>query len=195
MAGISLFVLKVGGSLFDLPGLGERLRRLVGQLGEARVVFFPGGGAAADLLRAWDKIHHLGEEASHWLALRALALHAQLLRQLLPGARIVSQSQQLSPAPAWHIVDPLAWAQRDEENPGRLPHTWEVTSDSLALRLAQCWGAAELILLKSVHFPRGLSWQEGAREGLVDAFFPRLLAEKLLPVRWVNLREEGPLVG
>ena len=63
----SLSVFKVGGSLFDLPDLGQRLAWLAeAQL--STVLLVPGGGPTAEIIRNLDRRHRLGEEAAHWLA-------------------------------------------------------------------------------------------------------------------------------
>src|SRR5437016_6173909 len=81
---IGLTVLKVGGSLYGLPDLPARLRKLLADLNTERVVLFPGGGAAADAVRELDRMHRLGEDAAHWLALRALTVNAYFLNRILP---------------------------------------------------------------------------------------------------------------
>src|ERR1051325_5490791 len=83
-------VVKVGGSLFDLPDLRQRMQRFLGDLDAQRVLLVPGGGAAADVVRALDRVHGLGEEASHWLALQAMSVNARFLGALLPEAPLVS---------------------------------------------------------------------------------------------------------
>ena len=76
-------VVKVGGSLFDWPELGPRLRKWLATLSPARILLIPGGGAIVDVLRNLDQCHALGEEAAHWLALRALTVNAHLLSTML----------------------------------------------------------------------------------------------------------------
>src|SRR5207248_9110984 len=58
-------VVKVGGSLYDLPDLADRLRRWLSALAAPRVLLVPGGGPTADVIRTFDQRHRLGEEASH----------------------------------------------------------------------------------------------------------------------------------
>ena len=82
-------VIKVGGSLFDWPGLPAALTRyLDARRSEARLAVIAGGGPAADIVRNLDRVHGLGEELSHQLALHAL----QLTRICSPRS---------SPAYAW----------------------------------------------------------------------------------------------
>jgi 5-(aminomethyl)-3-furanmethanol phosphate kinase len=179
-------LIKIGGSLYDWPLLAERLRALLKRLEQTRVILFPGGGAGADAIRICDKVHRLGEEAAHWLALRALTVNAYFLQALLPGIPVLARPDNQLIA----IVDPYAFAKADEASPGRLPHGWEVTSDSLAVRAAHVLGAHELLLLKSISLRAGTSWLEAARMGFVDAFFPvALAAAPGLQVHAVNLRE------
>src|SRR5262249_50260144 len=59
----------------------------------------------------------------------------------------------------------------DEEQAGHLPHCWEVTSDSLAARVAVVAQARQLVLLKSGSIPEAMSWVEAGRGGYGDAYF------------------------
>jgi len=179
-------VVKVGGSLYDLPDLGLRLRRFLHALDAGRIVLIPGGGASADVVRAWDQQHQLGEERAHWLALRALTFNAHFLADLL-SVRVVDDPRERQEGPV--VLDAYAFAHADETRPGALPHTWDVTSDSIAARVAVVTGAKRLYLLKSVTMPPGVCWHEAARRGLVDKHFLNVLAEVgCLEVQFVNLR-------
>jgi aspartokinase-like uncharacterized kinase len=171
-------IVKVGGSLFDLPDLGSRLRRWLDGLRTPNAILVPGGGASADLVRAWDRRFCLGEEQAHWLALRALTFNAHFLAALVPGACVVEYLQAchgLFAAGRLPIMDMHAWALADEQQADPLPHCWEVSSDSLAAHLAVRAGAAELILLKSTPLPDGMDWSSAAEQGLVDPYFPTAL--------------------
>jgi aspartokinase-like uncharacterized kinase len=187
-------VVKLGGSLFDLPGLGKRLAALLGTLRQREIVLVAGGGAAADVIRTLDRTHQLGEEASHWLALRSLGLTAQVLAAVLPGSAVADRLAECGPlwqAGRTPVLDLFAFARDDEGCAGALPHCWDVTSDSLAARVAEVTGARELILLKSVTVPRELGWTEAGRRGFVDGYFPTVIARGV-KARAVNLREWQP---
>jgi aspartokinase-like uncharacterized kinase len=171
-------VVKVGGSLFDLPDLGPRLRRWLATLDTQSILLLPGGGLTANAVRELDRCHHLGEEASHWLALRGLSLNARFLAALLPNGFVVEGWDGC--LPQWGrgmlpILDALAFAEADEPEAGSLPHCWDVTSDAVAARAAAVGGARRLVLLKSVDVPDGLTWADAAECGLVDPFFARTL--------------------
>ena len=49
------------------------------------MVLIAGGGPAADVVRVLDRIHGLGDETAHRLALHAMDLTAIILAELLPG--------------------------------------------------------------------------------------------------------------
>jgi aspartokinase-like uncharacterized kinase len=187
-------VVKVGGSLFDLPDLGPRLRHWLTQQPGGRVLLIPGGGPAADLIRQFDELHRLGEEEAHWLAVSALTLTARFLAALLSSplspAIVVAQAQACAGERLQGrilVLDPYAFAYADEGQPGCLPHSWNVTSDSIAARVARVVGASELILLKSVSLPAGIDWTESGKRGLVDGYFAEAVGNSL-PIRFVNFR-------
>jgi aspartokinase-like uncharacterized kinase len=180
-------VAKLGGSLYDLPDLRPRLCRWLAAQDAPSVLLVPGGGMLANAVRELDARHGLGEEAAHWLALRALTLAARFLAELLPGSVMVSHPRE------WRhdslaVLDPHAFAVADEGNWGALPHSWTVTSDSLAARAACVAEVRRLVLLKSVTIPKDIDWHEAAQRGLVDEYFAMALKNGM-DVQAVNLRD------
>jgi aspartokinase-like uncharacterized kinase len=183
-------VVKVGGSLFDLPDLGPRLCGWLDRHAPREVLLVPGGGPAASAIRTLDRTHALGEETSHWLALRALAINAALLAALVPASCVIDGLDLAELV--WEqnrvpVLDAFAFCEADEENDGHLPHSWAVTSDSVAARAAVVMNAAELVLFKSAPPPPGdaAAW---AASGYVDEWLPRVLAETDARLRAVDLR-------
>jgi len=188
-----MIVLKLGGSLLSVPDLAARIEAVCRQRSSERITIVVGGGAAADVVREWDRAHSLGDEAAHQLALRAMRLSAEFVALRLPAAKIVANTESL--AAAWAAGQlPLlaadAWLTRAEQT-GRstVPHTWDATSDSIAAWLAAELSANELVLLKSVDSPVG-DLKQAVRDGLVDPCFPAAAA-RVPHVSWVNLRSES----
>ena len=195
-------VVKLGGSLLDVRGLGQRLRDWLARQEPRATVLIAGGGRMADVVRDADRQHRLGETVSHWLCIRVMTLQAEMLSALLPEAAVCrSLADWRSTAPGLAILDP--WTFLREEEPQlagqTLPASWDVTSDSIAARFAAAIGAAELVLLKSAlpqsallksTLPQSTSTSAAAAAGYVDRFFPRL-AEAAPTIRCVNLRDPG----
>jgi 5-(aminomethyl)-3-furanmethanol phosphate kinase len=171
-----MIVVKVGGSLFDHPKLGSGLRAFLKSLTPSRVLLVPGGGSVAEAVRDLDRIYALGEYASHWLALRAMDVMGGVLHALVNDPSIT-------------VLDSFAFARDDGLRPGSLPHSWDVTSDSIAARAAMVFGAARLLLLKSVDVPKGTTWEEAAQRGWVDAHFPCVMEGVTFVVEIVNFRQ------
>jgi aspartokinase-like uncharacterized kinase len=171
-----VIVVKVGGSLFDSPALGPALRAYLAALAPQPVLLVAGGGAVADAVRAFDQTHALGEAPAHWLALASLDVTAGLLERLVGGRS--------------RVLNCLAFAREDDSRPGALPHTWSVTTDSIAARAAEVFGASRLVLLKSVDVQPGLSHEEAAERGFVDAYFPTVAARLAYPVEFHNFRRD-----
>ncbi|HTI49841.1 MAG TPA: hypothetical protein VL475_02780, partial [Planctomycetaceae bacterium] len=165
-----LVVYKLGGSLLDLPGLSDVLRATVGQRPEHGALLVVGGGTAADVVRDWDRRHHLGDDASHELALEAMRLNEALLQRLIPDLRLVRSARQVELATAAGAIGLfcahcfLDWAEAAGHPP--LPHSWKLTSDSIAAFVAGILNAGELVLLKSVPVPAESSLDQAARAGL-----------------------------
>ncbi|MSR53564.1 MAG: hypothetical protein EXS09_09795 [Gemmataceae bacterium] len=186
----SAIVAKVGGSLFDLPDLRERLLAWVKQQRNCPILFVPGGGEAADVVRKLDNIHRLGEEKSHWLAIRMMSANAYFLATLLGVPTTASPHHWSQDAPSGAILVPptaILDTLRFCESDLLLEHSWQVSSDSIAARVAIAL-QADLILLKSVDMPPGKSWRDTAEAGLLDHFFSTLVENSGLNVTWVNLR-------
>ncbi|WP_010583344.1 amino acid kinase family protein [Schlesneria paludicola] len=183
-------VFKLGGSVLTHPTLADTIRTLVRYRENERCLFVVGGGAAADVVRDWSRIHQLSEEQSHWLAIASLELNMQLIRTLLKWQSVATREQAeicWSRDPSPLLVEMPAFACEQESSGRTIPHDWNVTSDSLAAWVAECWPADELVLVKSVPTPRQRSIQEASQLGLVDAYFPQI-AQRLRRISWCDLR-------
>ena len=188
-------VIKIGGSLLDLPDLADRLQGFLGDFSRPYPIAVCGGGRIVDVCRDWDRQHQLGEEPSHWLALEALSVTASFLERVVPLFSHVRSPTEF--APLWRrrrvpLYDAHAFIRDiDETSESPLPRRWRVTTDSIAARMAQHFEAAEVILLKSTSIPEEATLEDAARDGFVDPHFPSA-ARDVERVVTVNLRQPEP---
>ena len=181
-----------------MPQWPQCLRAWLDRQAPADTVLVVGGGMLVEAIRAAHALHPLPESAAHWLCIRAMALQADMMLTYLPEAeRLVSvaclcdRKQDETPARRLTVLDP--WHFLHEEEPRLtahpLPESWDVTSDSIAARLAELTKADELVLLKSA-LPRHKTFTVLTQSSYVDRFFPEA-AGKLPRVRLVNLRDHS----
>jgi len=185
-------VVKLGGSLLASPDLRGRLRGWLTSEAPAARAIVVGGGAFADAVRALDRTQGLSPADAHWLAVRAMGLAARAVQALLPELPLAKRLEELPLAPdagsAW-LIDPWRFLKTiDGRRTDPLPAGWQVTSDSIAARLAVHLGAEELTLLKSA-LPAEAARSRGAAgsAGYVDEYFPTA-AQRVPRVRCVDLR-------
>ncbi len=182
-------VIKLGGSLLDLPGLSRRLEALYPTDGALHRVLVVGGGGAADQVRRFDHTHQVGEAVGHWLAVRAMQLNTYMVATLLRRFQVVTGLDDC--VGAWSggdlaLVDPLAWLEEEHRQGVSVPHRWRFTSDSIAAHIAARLHADGLTLCKSA-LPDGVcSLSQAAEVGLVDEDFPEAAAgiANVVVVNW-----------
>jgi hypothetical protein len=125
------------------------------------------------------------------LCIRLLRVTAELVAGLLPEAVLVKRFDELSigrNAKRLAVFEPERFLRGEAID--FLPHSWDVTGDSIAARLGARLDAGELVLLKS-GLPAGRATLRAAADaGYVDRYFP-IAAAGLARIRCVNLRSEG----
>jgi aspartokinase-like uncharacterized kinase len=148
------------------------LRTIGATAQERRLLVVPGGGPFADLVRKVYREFHLSEDAAHWMAVLAMEQYAHLIAERLSGGLVVTHRRQIESAldgGRVPVLAPLRWLQEDDP----LPHSWTVTSDSIAAWVSDTIGAARLVLVKP---PRA------AGSELVDAHFRFVISNQVTPV-------------
>jgi aspartokinase-like uncharacterized kinase len=186
------WVLKLGGSLLDLPDLPARLLAIIGQT-TRKPLLVVGGGMAADCVRDWERIHRLESTTSHWLAVRAMEFNECMIASLLPvSARVICVQDVQRAWNEGHIalLNAFAWLKRMEGSPEHLPHSWDVTSDSIAADAAIRFQAAGLMLLKSVDLPSSIASVDDLGPPFVDVHFHRLVP-RIPQIGWCNLAADS----
>lgn len=198
------WVIKLGGSLFDLKGFPQKLLHLVDQLPhEGTTWIVPGGGKFAEEVRRLDAIHQWPLTHSHRLAMQTMSLSARMLAAQHDRFQMVStlndegntdavnHELQAINIPRINSTKPILVVDVTQlDGIDSLPCTWDLTSDSIAAWVAQQLPEAHLVLAKSVALPEtSLPLELASSQGLVDRLFPEY-ARKVMQISWVNLRDK-----
>jgi len=136
-------VVKIGGSLIkEAPELVDRLVKEFGSEspyftdeGEASgrlpfsVLIVPGGGIFADAVRTTDEMYSLGASAAHWMAILGMEQYACYL---LDKSRALATESIEDIAQGVSILFPYRLLKTTDP----LPHSWDVTSDTIAAWIA-----------------------------------------------------------
>ncbi|MHA1731241.1 MAG: amino acid kinase family protein [Promethearchaeota archaeon] len=178
--GIVDYVFKIGGKLLGRP---EVLRKLMGRAVEYRTgeekhtfLMIPGGGLFADRVRDLYNDGKISAESAHWMAIKATEMSGLMMRNsyeaLHPFSRLEDfpQTWAKGGVPAFF---PFEMAFHLDE----LPHSWKVTSDSIAYWVGLHAGAKYVFLVKDVDgIHRGHPGSDFASTPLYEELTPRELA-------------------
>jgi len=141
-------VLKIGGSLSHGEGL-PALCSAISVLGRSHsLLVIPGGGDFADQVRKADRRFQLDPTAAHFMAILAMDQYGYLLNQLIADSCLTADlNYACKSAESGRTAILLPSALVIKEDP--LPHSWQVTSDTIAAWIADKL-LSRLILLKDV---------------------------------------------
>ncbi|MCR9199476.1 MAG: hypothetical protein NXI04_12590 [Planctomycetaceae bacterium] len=184
-------VLKLGGSLLDVPDLADRVLHLVDQEQLHPAIVVTGGGRLADVVRLYDEQWGLSADVSHQQAIATMGINAAVLRSL--HERFVDSVNPAPQAVGVPAPDQLL-KQWEAAGKANLPASWAVTSDSIAAWLAARFGARQLILLKSTDPSadgRPPDIHQLQQTDLVDRWLPHALGD-VPQLWWCNLRNPSP---
>jgi aspartokinase-like uncharacterized kinase len=183
-------VVKVGGSLVETGRMAAALAMLCAA--SRPVVIVPGGGHFADSVRALQPLLKLDDALAHKLAMLAMHQMAELMASTESRLEVVESLDEIRDSlergriPVWA---PMRMIAGDEA----IPAAWSATSDSLAARLAELLGGADLVLLKSVEAESGADAEALAEQGIVDQSFPAIVARAGLSWSIFGPRDDGSL--
>jgi aspartokinase-like uncharacterized kinase len=184
-------VLKIGGSLSrgtELPRLCREIQRLSVH---HPLLLVPGGGDFAEQVREADRRYRLGDTTAHSMALLAMNQYGYLLSRLVPESVVTAELEMaLKSAKSGRAAILLPFDLVMKSDP--LPHSWQVTSDSIAAWLSQWVHCPRLVLLKDVD---GLLDADGlmgeltpaqlaSHTGGVDEYLSNILSRQALET-WV----------
>jgi 5-(aminomethyl)-3-furanmethanol phosphate kinase len=173
VAGVEI-VVKVGGGLLAEIAILDAVLTVVAEAARSRrLLIVPGGGPFAEAVRSVDRRIALPDATAHWMAVLGMDQYAHLIAARLAGAVLVADPREIADGRDDRripVLMPSRWLRQTDP----LPHSWDVTSDSIAAWVAGRVGARRLVLVK----PRGVQRPDEA----VDPYFARALPSGLTPL-------------
>jgi len=179
-------VVKLGGSTLSAVDYVDRLQQWSALQTPAQTIVVVGGGIEIGAIARSQQRRHFSDAAAHWMCIDVMGRNVEQVLAKWPTARKLAGLDLLPPSDGtsetW-LLDPRPFMEHDARQRNALPESWDVSSDSIAARVAHRAEADELVLLKS-RLPRDLR-----RLGrYVDPYFTTA-AKALSAVRFVNLRD------
>jgi len=161
-------VIKLGGSLL---GKGRELVQLLREYAERtanQIVIVPGGGPFADAIRTFATQEGVSDDAAHWMAVLAMHQYGLFLADADPMVPTIEHLEDVPAAGSLCIILPYNILKADDA----LPHTWAVTSDTIAAFIAAKLGERSFIKVTDVD---GMLDENGA---VIERIQPHELIEK-----------------
>src|SRR5690348_11147457 len=159
-------VVKVGGGLLSRAGALDLVAKALTAFSVGRrLLVLPGGGPFAGAVRTMFQRVKIGDDAAHWMAVLGMDQYAHALVDRLPGSVLVEDPAQITAARAGErlpVLAPYRWLRAADP----LPHSWDITSDSIAAWFAGTLNARRVVLIKPA---------DDDPKNLVDPFFLRTL--------------------
>ncbi|MFX0082968.1 MAG: hypothetical protein ACFE94_14560 [Candidatus Hodarchaeota archaeon] len=142
---------KIGGSILeDFENLNSTITQL-SQLFEddviQRIILIPGGGSFANFIRKVYSELKFTDELAHWMSIISMNYNGLELSKKFPKLEIFEDYDKLKEiGKNFCIFLPYQFLKEND----KLPHSWDVTSDSITLFLAKKIGLNECFLIKDV---------------------------------------------
>ncbi len=191
----SKVIIKLGGSLIEKGrDIIRFLRDYVDEKEKApTIILIPGGGPFAEVVRNVSADMSISEETAHWMAVLAMHQYGLLLANGEIGIALVESMKEIDGAEPIRILLPYEVLKADD----CLPHTWDVTSDTIAAFVANKIGEKTFIkltdvdgiidekghLIKEIYAKEMVELEE---KGCVDAGLPGFLMQNRMSCTIVN---------
>jgi aspartokinase-like uncharacterized kinase len=141
-------IVKVGGGLLARAGAFELVTGALTAFGQGRpILVVPGGGPFAGAVRELLRRIKIGDDAGYWMAVLGMDQYAHALAERTGGATLVEQPTEVQAAldqGRVPVLAPYRWLRAADP----LPHSPDVTSDSVSAWIASALGATLVVLIK-----------------------------------------------
>ncbi len=145
-------IAKIGGKIFENhENLEYTLNQFKKLLYEKKVIdkliIIPGGGSYANFIRILDRKLDIGDDLSHWMAIFAMNCNGDAISREYKDIKCIKDIEELKESNEFiSIFLPFDFIFQTDE----LPHSWSVTSDSLAIYIASILKLNHCFLIKDI---------------------------------------------
>jgi hypothetical protein len=193
-----IIVLKLSGHLINYINVVKKTIDVIKSMRDARFVLVPGGSIFADYVRDLQKTLGFDDDTAHWLAVKAMEMYAVMLINTIKDDAVAEASDlnevnELLKEGRIPMVMPYRILRKRDV----LPHSWNVTSDSIAVLIASLLNAEMVILAKPVN---GITDHSGKvirrikaaeltriRVDVVDPYTPTYIQKARIPLAIYNM--------
>ncbi|MFX1377246.1 MAG: hypothetical protein ACFFA0_15695 [Promethearchaeota archaeon] len=144
-------IFKIGGKILeDFEDLNSTISQL-SQLFEnnviQKIIIIPGGGSFANFIRKVYSELKFTDELAHWMAIISMNYNGIELGKKFPKLQVFENYEKIKEKKKiFCIFLPYKFLKDND----KLPHSWDVTSDSITLFLAKKLGLKECFLVKDI---------------------------------------------
>lgn len=112
-----------------------------------KIIIIPGGGSVANFIRKVYNELKFTEELAHWMGIVSMSYNGLELGKKFPKLKIIEEYNELKKLDkTFCIFLPFRFLKEND----KLPHSWDVTSDSITLFLAKELRLDECFLIKDI---------------------------------------------
>jgi len=146
-----LAIYKIGGKILDnskhLINTIAQLTQLYEDSVIKKIIIIPGGGTLANFVRKIYLEFKINDELAHWIAIYSMNFNGLELKRKFPHLAITEDFEYLkNEKRLFSIFLPYKYFRLNDP----LPHSWDVTSDSITLYCAYKLGVSECFLIKDI---------------------------------------------
>lgn len=144
-------IVKIGGRILEnkenLESTVLQLKYLCENNFVKKIIIIPGGGSYANFIRKLDTKLSVGDDLSHWMAIFAMNCNGIRISQKYEDIRYFNNLNELKKSNERIVIFlPYDFLYQLDE----LPHSWDVTSDSITVYIAHHLGLKDCFLIKDI---------------------------------------------
>ncbi len=128
---------KIGGKILEnsnnIKSTFSQLTQLYEEKILQKIIIIPGGGSFANFVRSLDEDLQIGDDLAHWIAIYSMNYNGIILNRKYPNLESIDKLKTFQDAKQMFCIFlPYTYLRKNDT----LPHSWDVTSDSIALYFA-----------------------------------------------------------